>query len=234
VLRPHSAPSPPRTPALPASALDGDGLLDELRAIGGHDAVRTDSQSRLRHAAGRSYLDLLELRSGMLEHVPDAVVIPAGAVETAAVLRACARAGCAVVPFGGGTSVVGGVRPVRGGHRAVVALVTRRLDACTAVDPASLTASLGAGHDRVQAEAALAAHGLTLGHFLQAFEFATVGFAATRSAGQASSGYGRFDDIALGLQLVTPTGEIASRLARPRRPALRSASSPSARRAGSG
>jgi alkyldihydroxyacetonephosphate synthase len=209
-VRKPSAPSPPRTPVLPASALDGDGLLDELRAIGGHDAVLIDSQSRLRHAAGRSYLDLLELRSGMLEHVPDAVVIPAGAVEIAAVLRACARVGCAVVPFGGGTSVVGGVRPVRGGHRAVVALDTRRLDACTAVDPVSLTATLGAGMTGPQAEAALAAHGLTLGHFPQSFEFATVGgFAATRSAGQASSGYGRFDDIALGLHLVTPTGQIA-------------------------
>ncbi|MDQ6847426.1 MAG: FAD-binding oxidoreductase [Candidatus Dormibacteraeota bacterium] len=198
----------PAMPALAPSALDADGLLGELRELCGAGAVRTDDETRVRHAGGRSYLDLLALRSGDIA-APDAVVSPTGAGAVAAVLRACARASCAVVPFGGGTSVVGGVRAIRGEHRGVIALDLHHLDQGVAVDPVSMTATLGAGMTGPQAEAFLAERGLTLGHFPQSFEYATIGgFAATRSAGQASSGYGRFDELVLGLRLVTPTGEI--------------------------
>ncbi len=186
-----------------------DDLLTELRDICGTEAVRVDAESRCRHACGRSYLDLLELRSGMIASAPDAVVLPGSEAEIAAVLRACSRQGCAVVPFGGGTSVVGGVSAVRGVHRAVVTLSMRRLNRCLQLDPLSLTATLQAGMTGPEVEDALAAHGLTLGHHPQSFEFATVGgFAATRSAGQASSGYGRFDDLVLGIRLLAPSGEI--------------------------
>ncbi len=201
---------PPTVPVLPPSALDGDPLLIELRDICGDGAVTDHAAARLRRATGRSYLDLLALRSGALQHAPDAVVVPGGSAEIAATLRACARSRCAVVPFGGGTSVVGGVTALRGDHRAVIALDLSRLDRCLALDPVSLTATFEAGTTGPQAEAALAVRGLTLGHFPQSFEYATIGgFAATRSAGQASSGYGRFDELVLGLRLVTPTGEIA-------------------------
>ena len=194
---------------MPPSALRGDSLLSELRDLCGIDAVSTDDGNRLRHAAGRSYLDLLSLRGGRIDAAPDAVVTPRCAAEIAAVLGACAAASSAVVPFGGGTSVVGGVSALRGEHRAVIALDLRRLDRGTTVDPVSLTATLEAGMTGPRAEAFLAEHGLTLGHFPQSFEYATVGgFAATRSAGQASSGFGRFDELVLGLRLVTPTGEI--------------------------
>ncbi len=199
----------PQLPELQPSALDGDALLDELREVCGVDAVATDHDSRLRHAAGRSYLDLLTLRSGRIEAAPDAVVAPPGEQEVAAVLRACALASCAVVPFGGGTSVVGGVSALRGAHRAVIALDLRRLCAGVEVDPVSMTAVLQAGMTGPQAEAFLAGHGLTLGHFPQSFEYATIGgFAATRSAGQASTGYGRFDELVLGIRLAAPAGEI--------------------------
>ncbi len=203
-----SAAERPQPPALAPSALDRDALLAELRELCGDGAVSTDDEARVRHAGGRSYLDLLALRSGEIA-VPDAVVSPAGEEAVAAVLRACARASCAVVPFGGGTSVVGGVRALRGEHRAVITLDLRRLDQGIAVDLVSMTATLQAGMTGPQAEAFLAEHGLTLGHFPQSFEYATIGgFAATRSAGQASSGYGRFDELVLGLRLVTPTGAI--------------------------
>jgi alkyldihydroxyacetonephosphate synthase len=201
--------APPQPPALPPSALDGDPLLVSLGEVCGPGAVSAGDEARLRHATGRSYLDLLSLRGGRIGGAPDAVVSPAGESEVAAVLRLCAHASCAVVPFGGGTSVVGGVSPLRGGHRAVIALDTRRLDRGIAVDPVSMTATLQAGMTGPEAESFLAAHGLTLGHFPQSFEYATLGgFAATRSAGQASSGYGRFDELVEGLRLVTPAGEI--------------------------
>ncbi|HSP65391.1 MAG TPA: FAD-binding oxidoreductase, partial [Candidatus Deferrimicrobium sp.] len=204
----RAAARPTRPPALPISALDGDPLLASLRDVCGDEAVAIDAGSRLRHATGRSYLDLLSLRGERID-APDAVVMPAGEPEVAAVLRLCGDASCAVVPFGGGTSVVGGVSPLRGAHRAVITLDLRRLDQGVAVDPVSMTASLQAGMTGPQAETFLAGHGLTLGHFPQSFEHATLGgFAATRSAGQASSGYGRFDELVEGLRLVTPAGEI--------------------------
>lgn len=195
---------------LPSSALaESGGLLTELRDLCGAAGVRLDDESRLRHAGGRSYLDLLRLRSGVISNTPDGVVFPEDEAAVAAVLRACARAGCAVVPFGGGTSVVGGVTALRGPHHAVVTMNLRRLNRCLHVDSVSLVATLQAGMTGPEAEAALAGHGLTLGHFPQSFEYATIGgFAATRSAGQASSGYGRFDDLVLGLRLVAPAGEM--------------------------
>jgi alkyldihydroxyacetonephosphate synthase len=209
-LEPAPAQSgPPAAVTLPPSALAGDGLLGRLRNVCGVDAVRVDDETRLRHAGGRSYLDLLRLRSGDIGCAPDAVVLPADGAEIAAVLQACAGADCAVVPFGGGTSVVGGVTALRGAHRAVIAMSMQRLDRCLRVDPVSLVATLQAGMTGRQAEDALGEHGLTLGHSPQSFDYATVGgFAATRSAGQASSGYGRFDDMVLGLRLLTPSGEI--------------------------
>lgn len=122
-------------------------------------------------------------------------------------LRACAEHGLAVVPFGGGTSVVGGLAPSRRG--AFVALDLRRMDALLAVDPVSRTATLQPGLRGPQAEALLAEHGFTLGHFPQSFEWASIGgFAAARSSGQASAGYGRFDEMVLGLTVATPEGTI--------------------------
>jgi alkyldihydroxyacetonephosphate synthase len=127
------------------------------------------------------------------------------------VIDACNREGIAVVPFGGGTSVVGGVEALRGDHGAVVSLDLRRL--CSVrVDRISLTAELGPGLRGPQAESALRGHGLTLGHFPQSFEYGSIGgFAATRSAGQASCGYGRFDDMVTSLRMATPAGELATR-----------------------
>ena len=114
-------------------------------------------------------------------------------------LRACWRSAggraSAVVPFGGGTSVVGGVEPLRGAFERLITLDLRRLQGVE-VDHTSMTATLGPGLRGPEAEEALAAQGVTLGHFPQSFEYATIGgFAATRSAGQASSGYGRFDEL---------------------------------------
>ena len=123
-------------------------------------------------------------------------------------LEICAAEGVAVVPFGGGTSVVGGVEPLRGGHSRLVSLDLAALRE-VAVDRRSLTARLGAGLRGPEAEAALGAEGLVLGHYPQSFEYATIGgFAATRSAGQASSGYGRFDSLVSSVRLIAPAGDL--------------------------
>jgi alkyldihydroxyacetonephosphate synthase len=180
-------------------------------AAAGDGAVRTDHETRLRHAAGRSYPDLARLRNGALELAPDAVIKPAGAAAVAAVLEACTSERVAVVPFGGGTSVVGGLDASRGDCRAAISLDLGELREI-AVDRTSLTATLGAGLRGPEAEKRLRERGLTLGHFPQSFEWASVGgFAATRSAGQASSGYGRFDALVASLAIATPIGELRTR-----------------------
>ncbi|HEX5405465.1 MAG TPA: FAD-binding oxidoreductase [Pseudonocardiaceae bacterium] len=193
--------------AVPPSSLSAD-LVAELADLVGSSNVLVDDESRLGRSGGLSYLDLVRYRGVGELAVPDAVVLPADPDEVAAVVSLCARLGIGVVPFGGGTSVVGGVSALRGALPAVVALDLVRLDQLVSVDPVSRLAVFQAGVRGPAAERLLAAHGCTLGHVPQSFERATIGgFAATRSAGQASSGYGRFEDMVVGLRVATPRGE---------------------------
>lgn len=209
---------PADTPPVALADLDvpaprlGTDVLDVLaRAAGGAGHVRTDAASRVRHTRGKSTPDLLRMRAGEVADAPDAVVLPGGHDEVLAVLRACAERRVAVVPFGGGTSVTGGLAPYAngGGFSGVVALDLRRLDRLTALDEVARTAVLDAGLRAPEAERLLGEHGFTLGHFPQSFEWATVGgFAATRGSGQASAGYGRFDEMVVGLTVATPEGTL--------------------------
>lgn len=197
-------PAPPLEQVELSAAHDLPGAVVETA---GAANVLTDLEDRVRHATGSSYPDLIRRRSGRLE-APDAVVVAQDESAVRAVLRACTRAGVAVVPFGGATSVVGGVDPARGEHDAVIALDLAPLRTVE-VDRSSLLARLGAGLRGPEAEAALATQGLTLGHFPQSFEYATIGgFAATRSAGQASSGYGRFDELVASVRMIAPAGDL--------------------------
>src|SRR6185437_12198484 len=113
------------------------------------------------------------------------------------------------VPFAGGTSVVGGLVAARDGFDGVIALDVGRLDRLVAVDPESRTATLQAGLRGPDAERLLGEYGFTLGHFPQSYEGASIGgYAAARSAGQSSAGFGRFDEMVVGLTLATPRGTI--------------------------
>ncbi|HEY6550224.1 MAG TPA: FAD-binding oxidoreductase, partial [Solirubrobacterales bacterium] len=189
---------------------DAEPLPKSLVDAVGEENVFTSAEDRIRHATGCGYRDLALLRSGQLEQAPDAVVLPADADAVRRVLEVCATEGIAVVPFGGGTSVVGGVAPLRGSHGRLISLDLARLRKVE-VDPRSLTALLGAGLRGPEAEAELSKHGLVLGHYPQSFEYATIGgFAATRSAGQASSGYGRFDSLVSSVRLIAPAGDLST------------------------
>ncbi|MBO4274665.1 FAD-binding protein [Microbispora triticiradicis] len=206
---------PPAAPAatfgevrLPPAALP-PAVLAALAAVTGEEHVRADDDARIRHTRGKSTPDLLLMRAGDASDAPDAVVLPGSHEEVAEVLRLCAEHRVAVVPFGGGTSVVGGLTPARRGYAGVVALDLGRLDRLRSVDPVSMTADLEPGLRAPQAERLLAGHGLTLGHFPQSYEYATLGgFAAARSSGQASAGYGRFDDMVVGMTVATPRGTL--------------------------
>ena len=187
-------------------------LTDEhrqaLSRIVGSGFLRTDDRDRLLHAGGKSTPDLLRRRE-IHQEAPDAVLLPGSEDEVAAVLDYCSRHGIAVVPFGGGTSVVGGLDPVRDGFAAVVSLDLRRFDELHRLDEISGEAELGAGISGPEAERLLGERGFSLGHFPQSFRFASIGgFAATRSSGQDSAGYGRFNDMVRGLRVITPVGAI--------------------------
>ena len=203
-----AAPGAPEDVALPVPALPS-ASIDALRAIVGAEHVLTDHGSRLRHAVGKSTPDLLAARAGRIAEAPDAVVRPASPEEVQLVVERCADLRVAVVPFGGGTSVVGGLRAIAGGLAGAVALDLRRLDRLVAVSAEDRTATLQAGLLLPEADALLRPHGLQLGHLPQSYERASVGgCAATRSSGQASSGFGRFDAMVVGLRAATPSGEL--------------------------
>jgi alkyldihydroxyacetonephosphate synthase len=183
--------------------------LGALRAILGAEHVRDGHSERVLHAAGKGYPDLVRLRSGAPEGAPDAVLYPRSHAQLRALLELSARSSLAVVPFGGGTSVVGGVAPLRGTHAAVLALDLSRMADVLELDAQSATVTVQAGIRAPALERHLAARGLTLGHFPQSFEYVSLGgCAATRSAGQASTGYGAIDKLVLGMRLAAPASEI--------------------------
>ena len=180
----------------------------EVREAAGPGSLFVDHESRVRHSNGHSLADLLARRSGVLASAPDAVVVARTEEQVLGVLAAARDTDTAVIPFGGGTSVTGGLNPEPG--RVTISLDTVGLDMAE-IDPESGTAWLGAGLRGPEAERVLNRAGFTLGHFPQSWEYATIGgFAATRSAGQASNGFGRFDEMVLGLRLVTPGGVMAT------------------------
>ncbi|MFK4791212.1 FAD-binding oxidoreductase [Microbacterium sp. ZW T5_56] len=179
-----------------------------LEGIVGDDRVDVSDEARVRHAGGRSTPDLLRRRDRE-QDVPDGVVRPVDHDQVARVLRDAADLDIAIVPFGGGTSVVGGLDPEPGTHSAVIALDLVSLSGLIALDPISGEATLGAGTRGPEAERLLAEQGFELGHYPQSFRYASIGgFAAARSSGQNSAGYGRFDAMVTGLRVATPTGEL--------------------------
>lgn len=215
-LREHvgvaETPSPPvalGAVQVASSALPADAA-QALREVVGQQGVRVDHGERVLHAAGKGYPDLVRLRAGIPEGAPDAVLHPRDRAQVRGLLEVCARHALAVVPFGGGTSVVGGVSPLRGeSHSAVVALDLGALRGILDVDRESLTVRVAAGMRAPALERELGGLGLTLGHFPQSFEYVSLGgCAATRSAGQASTGYGRFEEMVKGLVLLAPAGDI--------------------------
>ena len=197
--------------SLPEPTLSASARRDLEGAVGAENLL-DDRESRVSHAVGKSLADLVRIRSGDGSGAPDLVVRPGSAKEVTATLAACAKAGLAVIPFGGGTSVVGGVEPVRGEHTAAITLDLGRMDKVLDLDPKSLLGKFEPGLFGPDLERRLARARLTLGHYPQSFEFSTVGgWVATRSAGQASTGIGRIDELVEAVECVAPAGEVATR-----------------------
>jgi alkyldihydroxyacetonephosphate synthase len=198
----------PKTVRLPPPWLSEDAA-GAVAAVVGPEHASFDPEQRLRHTRGKSTPDLLRLRAGDSAGAPDLVVAPGSHDEVLELLRVCSGRSIAVVPFGGGTSVVGGLEPQAEQFAGVVALDLRRLNALLELDEESQLAVVEPGLRGPEAEALLNARGYTIGHFPQSFEYGTLGgFAAARSSGQTSAGYGRFDDLVQALQVATPRGTL--------------------------
>ncbi len=180
-----------------------------LRGLLSLGAVSVESEERLVHSYGRSYQDLLSLRSGRLHALTDGVVHPATAEEVAQVLRFAEERDLAVVPFGGGTSLVGGVDPLPGTHRAVVTLSLERMVDPLSLDEVGRLARFQAGIRGPELERYLNERGFTLGHFPQSFERSTLGgWVATRSSGDALRREGELSQWLRGIAVVTPRGTL--------------------------
>lgn len=173
-----------------------------------HRLFTTVPEERARHARGQSLPDLMALRSGQGLKFPDGVAFPDSSAEVEELLSYARKNGVSLIPYGGGTSVVGHVNPPEDG-RPVLTVDLRNLDRLVSLDHESRLATFGAGIKGADLEAALRARGYTLGHYPQSFEYSTLGgWVVTRSSGQQSLGYGRIEDLFAGGRLITPSGSL--------------------------
>ncbi len=173
-----------------------------------HRLIRTDPEERLRHARGQSLPDWVALRTGTIDAFPDGVAYPTSREQVRALLAYAGEHGVRLIPYGGGTSVVGGVNPLPSSVPALT-VDLGKLNDLHALDEASLLATVGAGILGPELEFRLGERGTTLGHFPQSFEYASLGgWVATRSSGQQSLHYGRIEDLVAGCHLETPAGPL--------------------------
>jgi len=170
--------------------------------------VSSSPVDRMAHSRGQGLPDILRLRTGIVPAFPDAVCRPRTADEVSSVLARCDGAGIEVVPWGGGTSVTGGVNVLESA-RPVIVMDLEELAGLEGLDETSRLATFGAGILGPRLEEALAMHGYTLGHFPQSWELSSLGgWVVTRSAGQESLGFGRIDDMVAGLKIIAPAGRL--------------------------
>ncbi|MGP5202392.1 FAD-binding oxidoreductase [Psychrobacter aquimaris] len=170
------------------------------------DIVSIDSEIRLRHARGQSFPDWIAMHGGDFEVFPDGVAFPKSTADVEQLLKLASEHDLIVIPFGGGTSVVGHINPQKG-SRPVLTVAMSKMDQLIDLDNESQIATFGAGTQGPAVEAQLDEYGYRLGHYPQSWELSTLGgWIAARSSGQQSLGYGRIEQMFAGGTLVTPQG----------------------------
>ena len=170
------------------------------------DTVSVDQEVRLRHARGQSFPDWIAMHGGDFEVFPDGVAFPESTDDVEQLLKLAEEHDLIVIPFGGGTSVVGHINPQKG-SRPVLTVAMSKMDQLIDLDTESQIATFGAGTQGPAVEAELDEHGYRLGHYPQSWELSTLGgWIAARSSGQQSLGYGRIEQMFAGGTLVTPQG----------------------------
>lgn len=173
-----------------------------------HPLLDLDPEQRVRHARGQSLPDWLAMRSGQYGNFPDAVAFPTSAAEVRELLDHARAVDALVIPYGGGTSVVGHITPPRS-ERPVITITMGRISGLLNLDEDSRLATFGAGVVGPDLEAQLRARGYMLGHFPQSFELSTLGgWVASRSSGQQSLHYGRIEQLFAGGTMEAPNGRL--------------------------
>ncbi len=172
-----------------------------------HALVSTDIFERITHSYGQSMSDWIAMRSGHFPAFVDGVAYPVNRADVRTLIDYARSTGVRLIPYGGGTSVVGHLTPV--GDAPTLSVDMRRMSDLIALDAESQLATFGAGIAGMDVEAKLRARGFTLGHYPQSFEFSTVGgWIATRSSGQQSRHYGRIESLFAGGHVETPNGTL--------------------------
>ena len=205
-IQPGSPLSPPRADelGLRANRIEAPPSLASI--------CRAEPESRASHTYGKSFRDLVRAVSGQFPNPPDLVATPSSEQEVIDVLDWCDAENTVVIPYGGGSSVVGGVEASATDPRAVVSLDLTGLDRILEVDETSRTARIEAGILGPALEEGLRPRGLTLRHFPQSFEFSSLGgWIATRSGGHFCTLYTHIDDFVESLRVITPQGKVESR-----------------------
>ncbi|MDT8307147.1 MAG: FAD-binding oxidoreductase [Anaerolineae bacterium] len=197
-------------PGTPPHDISWEAALAQVppSRLPGHPLIDTAPAARLRHARGQSLPDWIALRAGLVRAFPDGVAFPTNDDEVRALLAYARERGAALIPYGGGTSVAGHINPLPGARPVLTANMSR-LNRLRRYDEESLLATFGAGVAGPDLEAQLRAHGATLGHYPQSFEYSTLGgWIASRSSGQQSLGYGRIEDLFVGGHVESPAGPL--------------------------
>lgn len=200
---PHEAPSIADLD-LPESTVKAPGSLAHL--------VSDSPADRAAHTHGKAYRDIVRNLQGDLQNVPDLIARPQSESDIVDILDWCSEKGFAAIPYGGGSSVVGGIEPRFTDYSGTVTINLEHLDQVLEIDPTSRAARIEAGILGPNLESQLRPHGLTLRHFPQSFEFSSLGgWLATRAGGHYATGLTHIDDMVESMRVVTPTGVSESR-----------------------
>lgn len=181
------------------------GVVPALEAVVGSEHVHTGEAVRRVYARDSWPVAALRVLHGRPLPAPDAVVLPGSTAETAKVVEILYAAGVPIIPFGGGSGVLGGTLPITGG----VIVDVKRLDRVVEINDQGLFVTAQAGILGIDLEQAVARRGYTVGHFPQSVDVASLGgLISTRSAGQFSTKYGNIEDLLLSLEVVLPAGRV--------------------------
>ena len=210
---PHSAKEYLETQVGIGLSLEDASLVETLASVPesrlpAHAIISDLPTDRLLHARGQSLPDWIALRSGRIRHFPDGVAFPLDASAVKSLLDYARQTGTTLIPYGGGTSVVGHINPLPG-EAPILTVDLSKMNHLIDLDETSHLATFEAGISGPEIEKHLHGRGFTLGHYPQSFEFSTLGgWVATRSSGQQSYHYGRIEDLFAGGQVQTFLGDM--------------------------
>lgn len=188
------------------------GFISAVKNIVAESQVHIDEEERLLHSYGKSFPDLYRVRRGIIKQAPDAIITPRTHEEVEKIVNLAVEYDICLIPFGGGTNIVGGIDPLEKKGRMVISLDMREMCNLISIDKYSNTATIQAGALGPKLEMDLEKEGFSLGHYPDSFEYSTLGgWLATRSAGMQSDAYGKIEDMVVALKLVTASGTIVTK-----------------------